>query len=250
MAQPTGATQAFYAVWGSGPNNIYVGSFGNTLLHSTGDGTWTPQTIPNLGIRHIWGSSASDVYLLALGGAGNVYHSTGNGTWSALAIGSASSTIAAAWGTSATNVYFAGGDDGPDYGTPYVVHGPSPPTVEIMPTFPDTSRRDIFQIWGSGPNDIFAVRNNMNEILHSTGAGAWTLQTGPQGAPAGATFEAIWGSGPNDIYVIGATTGLMHSTGDGVWTFNPDFRGTALAVWGTGPNDVYVVGDRIVHKKL
>jgi hypothetical protein len=62
--------------------------------------------------------------------------------------------------------------------------------------------RNIFRLWGSGPDDIYAVGNS-NQILHSAGAGAWTLQTSPPGAAQGGTFEDVWGSGPNDIYVVG-----------------------------------------------
>lgn len=104
-------------------------------------------------------------------------------------------------------------------------------------------------IWGSGPNDIYAVGYS-NQILHSVGAGVWTLQTSPQGAAMGGLFEGVWGSGPNDIYVVGDETGVAHSSGDGVWTIDPDLHNQPLAIWGSGPNDVYVVGTTVAHKKL
>lgn len=248
LTHATGVGDAFFSVWGSGADDIYVGGSGNTLLHSTGDGTWALQTIPQLGPVSIWGSSASDVYLAGLDSMGNVYHSTGNGTWSAQNIGSASSTISAVWGTSATNVYFAGGDGTGD-DIPYVLHGPGAPTVETTPPPPDMEIRTIFQLWGSGPNDIYAVGYS-NQILHSVGAGVWTLQTSPQGAAMGGLFEGVWGSGPNDIYVVGDETGVAHSSGDGVWTIDPDLHNQPLAIWGSGPNDVYVVGTTVAHKKL
>ena len=248
LAQSTGINGTLYAVWGSGASDVYTGGFGNILLHSTGDGTWTPETIPNLGILHIWGSSASDVYLAYTGSMGNVYHSTGNGTWSAETIGGSSSEIGGVWGTSATNVYFAGGA-GTNDDLPYIVHGPNTPTAETIPPPPDMYLRSLFQLWGSGPDDIYAV-GNANQILHSTGAGAWTLQTSPPGSALGADFWDVWGSGPNDVYVVGDQSGVAHSTGDGVWTIDPDpdLHNQPLGIWGSGPNDVYVVGNTIVHR--
>jgi hypothetical protein len=249
LAQTPGVTGALLSVWGSGASDVYVGGFGNTLLHSTGDGTWASQSIPQLGVLHIRGSSASDVYLTYSNSMGNVYHSTGNGTWSAQSIGAASSIITAVWAVSATSVYFAGGNGAND-DLPYIVHGPTTPATETIPPLPDMYLRSVAQLWGSGPTDIYAVGNS-NQILHSTGAGVWTLQSSPQGAALGGVFEDVWGSGPSDVYVVGDQTGVAHSTGDGVWTIDPDpeLHKQPLGIWGSGLDDVYVVGNTIAHKK-
>jgi hypothetical protein len=244
LPQTAGLLNSLVSVWGSGPNDVYVGG-GATVLHSTGDGIWTPQSVPNTTFFTVWGSSATDVYVPA--GDSLVLHSTGNGTWSAQNLVGVSCSITAIWGTSATNVYFAGGT-GTGRDTPCIVHGPGAPTADTMPPLPDMYGRDIFHVWGSGPNDIYAV-GNMNEIMHSTGDGTWTLQASPPGAALG-VFEHVWGSGPNDIYVVGDLIGVAHSTGDGVWTLDPDLNNEPIGVWGFGPNDVYVVGDNIAHKKI
>lgn len=236
-----------YTVWGSGSGDIYVGGFSDTLLHSTGDGSWSPQTIGNLGPFNIWGSGPTDVYFAYAASGGNVYHSTGDGTWTPLMIGSASSTISAVWGTDSSNVYFTGGT-GTGYRTPYVVHGPSTPAEETMPTFSDGFLHNIFDVWGSSATDLYAVGNGY-AIYHSTGDGTWTQQTGPSG---GNTFEDVWGSGPNDIYLASQTGGVYHSAGDGTWS-----KITAIAngvspvgVWGASAGDVYVVGrNQILHYK-
>jgi hypothetical protein len=60
--QPTGTTQTLYDVWGSSATDIYVIGDG-TILHSAGDGTWTMQAAPQIGIYAVWGTSASDVYI-------------------------------------------------------------------------------------------------------------------------------------------------------------------------------------------
>jgi hypothetical protein len=243
--QPAGMLGMASSVWGSGPNDVYV-TVGGALLHSTGDGTWSVQTVSNVAALNMWGSSANDVYLPA--GSGGVLHSTGDGTWTAQTLGGASCGITAIWGTSATNVYFAGGT-GTGGDTPCIVHGPGAPTAETIPPLPDMYRRDIYTMWGSGPNDIYAVGNG-NEIMHSTGDGTWTLQDSPPGSALGGVFEDVWGSGPNDVYVVGDMSGVAHSSGDGVWTLDPSLNNRPLGIWGFGPNDVYVVGDTIAHKKM
>ena len=55
-------------------------------------------------------------------------------------------------------------------------------------------------MWGSGPNDVFAVGAN-GTILHSTNDGAsWHAQT----SGTTQTLYGVWGSGPNDVFAVGA----------------------------------------------
>ena len=243
VEQPVGINGELYSIWGSGPNDVYVGGFGNTLLHSTGNGVWSLQTIPNIGVLEIWGSGPSDVYITFANSAGTVYHSTGNGTWSPFVVGDSTSIIATVWGPSATDVYFAGGNT-PNDDAPYVVHGPSNLTSQTLPPPPDMYKRDIFQVWGSGPNDLYAGGNS-DGILHSDGGGTWTQQTGPQG---GSTFLGIWGSGPNDVYMISDQVGVYHSTGNGTWIQDPDVHNRPMGIWGSSSHDIYIVGNSILHE--
>ena len=54
-------------VWGSSAADVYAVGLGGLPLHSTGNGTWTPQTANTLsGFDGVWGSSSTDVY--AVGG--------------------------------------------------------------------------------------------------------------------------------------------------------------------------------------
>jgi hypothetical protein len=152
------------------------------------------------------------------------------------------------WGTSATDVYFAGGIGSNDH-TPYIVHGPSNPTAQTVQV-PDTNGRDIFKMWGSGPTDLYGVGNSLS-IYHSDGGGTWSLQTGPTGS---ATCVGVWGSSPNDVYVIGDQSVVYHSTGDGTWSADSNWSADPYlrvlqpsGIWGSGPNDVYVVGAYIAR---
>lgn len=65
LAETSGTASALYGVWGSGPNDIYVVGDVGTILHSTGNGTWTQQnsgvTTPLEGIS---GVSANEIYVV------------------------------------------------------------------------------------------------------------------------------------------------------------------------------------------
>jgi hypothetical protein len=65
VAETSGTNSALYGVWGSGPTDIYaVGDVG-TILHSTGNGTWTQQnsgvSVPLEGIS---GVDANQIYVV------------------------------------------------------------------------------------------------------------------------------------------------------------------------------------------
>jgi hypothetical protein len=72
---PSGLT----AIWGSGPNDIYVVGGAGYIGHSTGDGHWTEQD-SKVGYRlsgiwgSIWGTSPTNLYLVTH--FGGVYHGT------------------------------------------------------------------------------------------------------------------------------------------------------------------------------
>jgi hypothetical protein len=75
---PIASTDYTRCVWGSAPNDVYVGTDKGHLLHSVGDGIWLdegfdPGAGVTLAIKGIWGRSASDVYLATSSG---IYHGT------------------------------------------------------------------------------------------------------------------------------------------------------------------------------
>lgn len=81
-AQTSDSTNTLFDVWGSSASDVYVaGNF--SILHSAGDGTWTAQAGPNIGLYGVWGTSATDVYACGnlLNGDAAIVHSTGDGTW-------------------------------------------------------------------------------------------------------------------------------------------------------------------------
>ncbi len=81
VAQQTGVNLPFYAIDGSGPNNIFVGGAMGTILHSDGSGKWTKQSTPTTqGVGGIWVRSDQEVF--AVGTKGLILHTVDGGkTW-------------------------------------------------------------------------------------------------------------------------------------------------------------------------
>ncbi|HEY6565363.1 MAG TPA: hypothetical protein VIY86_12750, partial [Pirellulaceae bacterium] len=104
------------------------------------------------------------------------------------------------------------------------------------------------KIWGSGPNDVYTMRGP--EIFHTTGDGKWSAQTVQTVDPFEGLFS-VWGSGPDDVYFGSSHGGLYHSLGDGRWfreTVDPEIRLDIESIWGTSKNNVYIYANgRVYH---
>jgi hypothetical protein len=81
VPETSGATgSALYGIYGFAENDIYAVGEHSLILHSTGDGTWTPQTVPTLpgttkALNAIGGASADEIY--AVGDAGVIVQKYG-----------------------------------------------------------------------------------------------------------------------------------------------------------------------------
>jgi len=110
----------------------------------------------------------------------------------------------------------------------------------------------VYNVWGSGPNDVYAVGTHVDPdperlILHYEGPkpdpnDEWSIvleSTDPN------SLHAVWGSGPNDVYAVGKGGTILHYDGnDPNWSAMTSATTVYLeGVWGTGLNDVFVVGD-------
>jgi hypothetical protein len=60
-------------------------------------------------------------------------------------------------------------------------------------------------IWGSGPDDIYAVGDD-GTIVHSEGDGRWEL------VPVDTTWDLqdVWGTGADSVYVVGQAGTVLH----------------------------------------
>ena len=91
-------------------------------------------------------------------------------------------------------------------------------------------------VWGSGPDDVYAVGNQV--ILHSVNRGTSWMTT-----PAAAALWAIWGSGPKDVYAAGDRGVILHSTDNGQsWMQHSENIFQFEGLWGFAGGDIYAVG--------
>ena len=102
----------------------------------------------------------------------------------------------------------------------------------------------LYGVWGSGPDDVFAVGTG-GLILHSANDGqTWTAQA----SGTSAYLIGVWGSGPDDVFAVGKFPGsdngvILHSTNGGAsWQAQTAGIVSLLGVWGSGPDDVFAVG--------
>jgi hypothetical protein len=100
----------------------------------------------------------------------------------------------------------------------------------------------LYDIWGSGPSNIFAVGES-GTILHFNGQ-AWTTMSIPKEA-GGKDLYAVWGSAADTVFIAGDQGVLLKGNAQG-WSamdLPEDLPPAAfLGVWGAGPQDVYAVG--------
>ena len=95
---------------------------------------------------------------------------------------------------------------------------------------------DLHGVWGSGPNDVYAVGEN-GTIVHY--AGAWWSTT-PSGTTA--TLYDVWGSGRADVFAVGDAGTILHYDGTDWSAMDSTTTQPLNGVWGSGPNDVFAVG--------
>jgi hypothetical protein len=230
QAQPTSLIppNGLSAVWAVSATNVYVAG-GGEILHSTGDGTWTQESLPgdvspagNM-VSALWANrDGSDLWAVG----STVLRSTGNGTWTH-ATNPTTKSLYAVWGDGAGVVYF-GGDQG-------VYRRGADGSFAAQSGL--TSY--VNSLWGSGPADVYAAGQN---LYHSTGDNNWTMQLNT--AVANGSVFTLWGRTSSEIWAggyDGTAVALWRSSGDGNWVPQTDYPGTQQlqTLWGTGSGDLY-----------
>ncbi len=189
----------FNDLWVFSENDIFVAQSGGSIHHFDGN-TWSGDHIPGnwLYLESIWGRAPDDVYALVWTKY-DVEHFEGTGScgvvrfdgkvWTSMESWDCGSGDDAMWGTAEGDLFVASGG--------YVRHfnGIDATPVNHM-ILPGSQRvRRPTQIWGTGPNDIFAVGDS---IWHYDGA-SWEIQQ--EQAPN--LFTGVSGTTPNNVVAIG-----------------------------------------------
>ena len=226
-------------------------------------------------LKDVWGSSASDVFAVGVGGI--ILHYDGNpeGTWSPMDNSTTTNTLNGVWGSSASDVFAVGVGgiilhyDGNPEGTWTAIDSITTSTLNGVW---GSSASDVFAVgwdgtilhydddgsgwdaigsketqahyfggvWGSSASDVYVVGGfTDNEIFHYDGA-TWVNTFSSEGDEL--FLQAVWGSAASNVFAVG-TGGITHHYKGSVWdTMNSGTTNTLRDVWGSSASDVFAVG--------
>ncbi|MBX3198713.1 MAG: hypothetical protein KF894_11305 [Labilithrix sp.] len=166
-------------------------------------------------VTSIWGSSASDVWMLGDNSAA-VPHERA--------------------------LTFHGTPDEADAGGAVPVEHRDPLTWRAVDA---QSEHTLEAVGGTSADDVWAVGQRGTIRRIGKDDDRWRKVD----SPVTATLRAVWGSGPSDVWIVGDDATILHYDGTKLTPVSaqlplgprPNLRG----VWGSGPNDVWIVGDRV-----
>ena len=231
-ARTSGTTRSLASIWGSSASDVYVVGEAGTILHSVDTNTWVAQpTGVTTALHALWGSGANDVY--AVGDGGTILH--GNGAvWTSSASG-VTVNLLAIWGAGAKDIY-AGGESGT-----FLHSTDGGATWMVIPPLATTTIRSG---WGGG-TAIWAAGDGGNLVLSvlatcSVCDGKWHLRwiASPE------NIQSIWATSPANLYLVSDDGSIRFSFDGLIWPRDTSSPATPLrGLWGSGENDIYAVGD-------
>ena len=267
-----------FSVWGSGPNDVWVGGY-RMILHGTGSSsaalTWTEQSLdelaPDASEVSVYGTAPDDVFA-ATGTSVLRYPGEASG-WS---VDPVTQSIAgkptAVWGragasdvwistvnaASKKSVLFHRAGAGaapfvPVEGVSEVVAGiPASPACKTPGEPRRGSMVDDNTLW------VVGTRINFNSTCHylfhgGNDSGAYAFD-GNVRYDVNLRQNDVWGSSPSDVWAAGDFGVLSHWDGKkwqlaGIAVEGAPVKANLNAVFGTGLTDLWVVGDGIaLHK--
>jgi hypothetical protein len=244
-----------YAFWGTSANDVWAVGNGGEATHWNGSG-WTKVKTPTpQNLWAAWGNSPSDVW--AVGDGGAIVHWDGT-RWSGTGT-TKTKGLRGVWGSGPDDVW-AVGDNEPDaWAVHWDGHAWTESLVRPAPLVVGANRapaaEHLSAVWGSGPNDVWAVGDNgtngTGEIIHWDGQ-AWTPFAGPTATAPGFSLPtmplyAIWGAGPDDVWAGGGGGGersMVHWDGKS-WSAVVESAiqiGETHGIWGSSGSDIWAVG--------
>ncbi|HLO29934.1 MAG TPA: Ig-like domain-containing protein [Anaerolineales bacterium] len=264
-------------VWGSGANDVYVVGFAEdnsghaTPLLYHNDGTSWSEASPSLPLGWrigklyaVWGSSASDVYLVGEGYGMNgydiplLYHYTGSGwiqTALSLPMDWSGGHLTSVWGSSASDVYAVGWGQGI---TPLLYHNDGTGWSEASASVPYEAGA-LQGIWGSGANDVYTGGHSLGlpYLYHNDGTG-WAPIVLPS---SGVQLYGVSGSSAHDVFAVGYSLDLsgnaiprIYQKEGSAWsevtpTLTAGWSNAQLAgVWGSSAANIYAAGE--AHNRI
>jgi len=199
--------------------------------------SWSPLTIGTNTIYSAWGTAPDDIW--ARGGT-TAYHWDGT-AWTLHALPAGYTELAAMWASGPSDYWIAAGrwvDDGSEDGVIYraLLHwdGTSWTSIEGFGTDNAIFGEGFVALWGTGPDDIYAVGRT---VVYHRDATGWSLVT-----PVTSTaFFDVFGTSATDVYILD-TVHIWHY--DGItWTMKTTPATVSHGVANT-PADIWLTNGR------
>lgn len=208
-------SESLGSIWGTGPNDIWIGtSWSNELIHYDGTG-WATVSTPGYSVSDIWGASPNEYWAVS---EDRIYSYDGT-QWTAGPRRSVS-LLGAITGTSSSDVWVAGLNNTlfhRDAGGWHVV---------------DLWQQDVPRVWGSSASDVWIPP------MHFTGS-VWEQDFAVHDLP---DIRGMWSSSPNDIWTTHASGQLSHFDGNQWTSVSSPIGEHMYGIWGSAPDDVWAVG--------
>lgn len=206
------------------------------MAEPAGTLTWTPSPtpipVPGGAIRAVWGTSASDLWVV-----GDYFILHGNsGVWSQAALPSGlpvGTSFKAVWGTASSDVWAVG-----TFGL--ILHFNGTSWQEV--TSPVTST--INSVWVSSPQSGWAVGDDGIFMQMTNATWANNLAQAPV-----VNLSTIWGVSAADVWVVGSNTSTGVGQADQTMTAtswysmgNDNSFSNITALGGSSANDIWLAG--------
>jgi hypothetical protein len=269
-AAPPGVTANLWSVWALAPDNVWAVGRSGTILHRDANGWVQKQSNTTADLYGVWAATADKAWAVGSGGTivlwdGNLWAEVtsgttqllfevfGFGTANAFAVGDGGTVrrwnganwitesgggvvmgpLDAVWGSSLNDLWISSTGE-------YVFHFSAGGWMQEMPT----GDVDYFDVWGTGPNDVWAMGY---ENAHWTGAG-WT----PVTSTATYVVDEVWGSA-TDVWGVGFEGTVVHYAGTqfdpvdagvGTTTLN-GIHGVGTTMWAVGDGATIIRRDSL-----
>ena len=227
-------------LWSIGGNSLFafaVGAKGRLLKYE--NQMWERLDHgPIAQFNDLWALSDEEIY--AVTDEGDVWHFIGDDDHTSTNLGE-TCQLQGIWGSDAANIYAVGRS------------APGGRWFGVIMKFDGFAWTQVYlgwigfnAVWGSSPNDVYAV-GVQGQVVHYDGD-AWQIVFSTSGF---GTLYDVWGSSAEDVFAVGGEVtldpdrlGLIRHYDGSEWSVHrigevEHFRG----VWGRSPTDVYAVGD-------
>jgi hypothetical protein len=222
-AEVTADRSDLLSLWGRSPNSLYAVNYNSVFRY---DGTaWSRVAMSNRSLRRIAGAD-NQVYALSYQ---EVLSSSDGITFTAMRMPPQALSLNGLWGRDGAGVWAAG------YAGALLRCEAGACTLATQGVIGGNALR----LWGSGPNDVWALAPGNNLLLRWNGS-SWSQESLPALMP-GEFLRAIGGSG-SEVWLVGSRGLVLRRTGSG-WTRVPSMTTNDLqAVWVRFSNEAWVVG--------